>query len=159
MQLAVLEGDEAVIIERRSAPAALELVSQVGGRLPLHCSGVGKVLLSHCGPDLAGRVLGGELKAFTPRTTTDPAALRRELAECRRTGTAVVHGELTEGADSYATRIVDAEGAVVAALSVIVRAGSVRHCSVLPAVVASGLGVSRLLGWHPGVKVRDGYHS
>ena len=147
MQLAVLEDDEAVIIERLSDPAALPLSSQVGGRLPLHCSGAGRVLLSHGGPELADRVLASELTAYTPRTTTDKAALRRELAECRRTGTAVVRGELTEGADSYAARILNGEGAVVAALSVIVRSGSVRDHAVLPALVTTGLSISRRLGW------------
>ena len=72
VQLAVLDGHEAVIIERLSAPRATGLMSQVGGHLPLHCSGVGKILLSHSGPELESRVLGGELRRFTPQTVTDP---------------------------------------------------------------------------------------
>lgn len=154
VQLAVPEGNEAVIIERLSAPRALGLVSQVGGRLPLHCSGVGKILLSHSGPDLVSEVLGGELRRFTPRTVTDPRVLRRELAECRRTGSALVRGELTEGADSIATRIMNNEGRVVASLSVVVRSGSVQRQAVLPSVITSGLAISRMLGWRPGVRVR-----
>ncbi len=75
VQLAVLEGDEAVIIERLSDPEALDLVSRVGGRLPLHCSGVGKILLGHAGQELAGRVLAGSLTVYTAHTTTDPAVL------------------------------------------------------------------------------------
>jgi DNA-binding IclR family transcriptional regulator len=67
---------------------------------------------------------------------------------------ATVHGELTDEADSVATRIVDANGRVVAALSVVVRAGSVERRAVLPSVMASGLGISRCLGWRPGVHVR-----
>ena len=156
VQLAVLEGTEAVIIERLSAPRALDIVSQVGGRLPLHCSGAGKVLLSHGGPDLIRAVLDGELRRYTPRTVTDPGALRRELAECRLTGTALVHGELTEGADSIATRIMNGEGRVVASLSVVVRAGSVQSRAVLPSVITSGLAISRMLGWRPGTKVWEG---
>lgn len=155
VQLAILEGTEAVIIERLSAPRALDLVSQVGGRLPLHCSGGGKVLLSHGGQALARQVLGGELRRYTARTVTEPEALRRELAECRRTGSAMVRGELTEGADSIATRIMNTEGRVVAALSVVVRTGSVQPQAVLPSVITSGLAISRTLGWRPGVRVRE----
>jgi len=154
VQLAVLEGHEAVIIERLSAPHALGLVSQVGGRLPLHCTGVGKILLGHGGPALAEEVLAGELRRYTARTVTDPGILRRELAECRRTGTAMVRGELTDGADSIATRIMDQTGTTVASLSVVVRTGSVQPQVVLPSVITSGLGISRMLGWRPGVKVR-----
>lgn len=47
VQLAVLDGHQAVIVERLSNPAAVGLVSQVGGRLPLHSSAVGKILLAH----------------------------------------------------------------------------------------------------------------
>jgi DNA-binding IclR family transcriptional regulator len=155
VQLAVLDGQEAVIIERLSAPAAPALVSQVGGRLPLHCSGVGKVLLSHGGTELIEAVLSGELRKYTPRSIVTPAALRAEIADCRRTGTATVRGELTPDADSVATRIVNGEGRVVAALSVVVRTESVKYRAVLPSVVASGLGISRLLGWRPGVTVRQ----
>ncbi|WP_204015487.1 IclR family transcriptional regulator, partial [Virgisporangium aurantiacum] len=147
VQLAVLEGQEAVVVERLSAPAAPDLVSQVGGRLPLHCSGVGKVLLSHGGAELIESVLSGPLRRHTPRTTVDPAALRKELAECRLTGTATVRGELSPDADSVATRVVDGDGRVVAALSVVVRSGSVQHRAALPSVIASGLGISRALGW------------
>jgi DNA-binding IclR family transcriptional regulator len=154
VQLAVLDGSEAVIIERLSAPQAQHLVSQVGGRLPLHCSGVGKVVLAHGGAELIDRVLSGRLNRYTPQTSTDPTVLRSELAECRRTGYATVRGELTVGADSIATRIVDADGRVVAALSVVVRTGSVHHQAALPSLIASGLGVSRMLGWRPGIKIR-----
>ncbi|QPP10179.1 IclR family transcriptional regulator [Streptomyces bathyalis] len=156
VQLAVLEGHEAVIIERLSAPHAPALVSRVGGRLPLHCSGVGKVLLSHGGPELIESVLSGGLHRHTSRTVVDPAELRNEIAACRRTGTAAVRGELTGEADSVAARIVDGHGRVVAALSVVLRAGSVNHQAALAAVLASGFGISRQLGWRPGIRVREG---
>lgn len=155
VQLAVLEGTEAVIIERLSAPRAVGLVSGVGGRLPLHCSGAGKVLLSHAGPELARDVLSGKLRRFTPKTITDPDTLRRELAECRRTGTAVVRGELTDDADSIATRVVNGEGRVIAALSVVVREDSVQVQTVLPSVITTGLAISRTLGWRPALRPRD----
>jgi len=149
VQLAVLEGQEAVIIERLSAPDALPLASQVGGHMPLHCTGVGKVLLSHADQELIDKVLGGPLRRYTARTVVDPAELRSQIAACRRTGTAVVRGEFTDDAESIATRIMDGEGRVVAALSVVVRAGSAKHHAILPSVVTSGLAMSRTLGWRP----------
>lgn len=153
VQLAVLDDAEALIIERFSAPGALELVSQVGGRLPLHCSGVGKILLAHSPPDVVESALARELPAYTPATITDPERLRQELAACRASGTAVVRGERTPDANSYAARIVDGSGRVAAALSVVVRAGTVREPAVLPAVLTSGLNISRLLGWRPGTRI------
>ena len=154
VQLAVLEGYEAVVVERLSTPDAVGLVSQVGGGLPLHCSAVGKVLLAHGDGTLFDAVVERGLDRFTPQTITEPERLRGELADCRRTGIAIVRGELTAGADSVATRIMDAEGRVVAALSVVVRTGSVLLTAVVPSVVTSGLGISRRLGWAPDVGVR-----
>jgi DNA-binding IclR family transcriptional regulator len=155
VQLAVLEGSEAVIVERMSRPDAVGLVSGVGGGLPLHCSAVGKVLLAHGDAGLFDAVVEGGLDRFTPQTIMEPGRLRGELGDCRRTGTAIVRGELTPGADSVATRIMDGEGRVVAALSVVVRSGSVSLTAAVPSVVTSGLGISRRLGWAPNVGVRD----
>lgn len=89
-----------VIIDRLSALAALGLASQAGGRLPLHCTGVGKVLLSHGDAELIETVLAAGLHSYSPRTIVAHEALRKEIADCRRTGTATVRGELTPGADS-----------------------------------------------------------
>ncbi|WP_262107414.1 IclR family transcriptional regulator [Arthrobacter sp. Marseille-P9274] len=143
VQLAVLDGLEAVIVERLSSSAAVGLVSQVGGRLPLHSSGVGKVLLAHGGTDLFDQVVASGLKAYTPATITDPGKLRADLAECRRTGVAIVREETSAGAQSAATRILDDSGEVVAALSVVVAAGTVNLNSVVPALVTAGRGISR----------------
>ncbi|MCP9953531.1 hypothetical protein LUW76_34405 [Actinomadura madurae] len=62
---------------------------------------------------------------------------------------------MTEGADSVATRIVDGQGQVVAAMSVVLRTGSVTHQAALPSLVTGGLGISRLLGRRPGVRMRE----
>ncbi|MFK0159953.1 IclR family transcriptional regulator [Streptomyces sp. NPDC090493] len=154
VQLAILDGQEAVIIERLSAPRAVGLASQVGGRLPLHCSGVGKILLSHGGAELIEGITSRPLRRYTSRTVVDPVTLHEQLVVCRRTGTATVQGEMTDEADSVATRIMDANGHVVAALSVVVRSGSVKHQSALPSVVTCGLGISRRLGWRPDIRIR-----
>ena len=150
----MLEGREAVIVERLSKPGAIGLMSQVGGRLPLHSSAVGKVLLAHADSALFDALAEDGLSRFTPHTITDPERLRRELGDCRRTGTAIVRGETTPDADSVATRIMGADGWVVAALSVVVRSSSVALPAVIPSVVTSGLGISRRLGWTPDVGVR-----
>lgn len=146
VQLAVLDGLEAVVVERMSASKALGLLSQVGGRLPLHSSGVGKVLLAHGGASLFEQVTAAGLKALTPSTITDPEKLRSDLAEYRRTGFALVNQETSPDAQSVATAIFGPNGEAVAALSVVVAAGTVNLNSVVPALVAAGRGVSRGLG-------------
>ncbi|MET4538471.1 DNA-binding IclR family transcriptional regulator [Arthrobacter bambusae] len=146
VQLAVLEGIEAVVVERMSTSKALGLVSQVGGRLPLHSSGVGKVLLAHGGESLLQEVSSKGLKAYTPTSITDPEQLRADLGEYRRRGFALVNQETSRDAQSVATAIFGASMECVAALSVVVAAGTVNLNSIAPAVVAAGRGISRGLG-------------
>lgn len=155
VQLAVRVDGEVVVVERLSDVNAVVAVSQVGGRLPLHASAVGRILLAHSSRQLVDRVSRESLPAYTSRTVTDPARLRAQLVEHRATGVAVVREELSPLADSVATRVMDAKGQVVAALSVIARSGRTDLRSVTPSVVACGLGISRVLGWERHVGVRS----
>ncbi|GII64864.1 IclR family transcriptional regulator [Sphaerisporangium krabiense] len=147
VQLAVLDGNEALVVERISAPGAVPVRSQVGGRLPLHASAVGKMLLAHAGDDLFAEVVKEGLARFTTATVTDEAVLRLALAESRRTGVAVVREEMSAGAYSVATPITDEKGHVVAGLSVVGPDPAIHR--LVPAVVMAGRGISRGLVRRP----------
>ena len=117
-QLAVLEQDEALFLERLSHPDAGANITRIAGRLPLHASSSGLVLLAHAPAALRERVLAGPLRALAPETVTDAARLRRLLAEVRRTGVVVAPGSIESVSTGVAVPIRDA-GEVVAALSVV----------------------------------------
>ena len=59
------------------------MVSQVGSRLPLHATGVGKVLLAAAPDDVVEQALRS-LTRMTRHTFVEPGRMRRELAEVRR---------------------------------------------------------------------------
>jgi DNA-binding IclR family transcriptional regulator len=145
VQLAVREAEEAVVIERLSAKDAVDVVSHVAGRLPLHSTGVGKVLLAFAPQTLIASILDGTLLSETPETITDPRVLAQELGQVRAHGFAVVRGETSIGTDSVAARITAPDGSVVAALSVLVPSGTVSLPSLAPAVVAAARGISESL--------------
>lgn len=116
---AVLEGDDIVYVLRVPAGKIMAINLGVGSRLPAHCTSMGRVLLA--GLDdaaLAGRLTTLRLEARTPRTLTDPAALRAELERVRRQGWALVDGELEEGLVSMAAPVVNRVGRVVAAINI-----------------------------------------
>lgn len=117
-QLAVLEDDETLFLERLSHPEAVANIAQIAGRLPSHASSSGLVLLAAARPALVERVLAGPLPALTPETITDPAALRRKLAEVRRLGYAVSPGSVEQVSTGVAVPVRDGR-AVVAALGVV----------------------------------------
>ncbi len=117
-QLAVLEQDEALFLERLSHPDAGANITRVAGRLPVHASSSGLVLLAHAPLDVRERVLGSPLRRVAPETITDPARVRRLLAEIRRTGVVIAPGSVERVSTGIAVPIRDA-GQVVAALSVV----------------------------------------
>jgi DNA-binding IclR family transcriptional regulator len=144
VHLAVRDRTEALYLERLSGRDAVAVVSRVGGRLPLHATGVGLVLLAHAPVDLQEAVLAGPLERFTSRTVTAPPALRRLLAQVRRARVAISDGLLDLAALSVAAPVVHPEDGVVAALSVVVP--STHDAAVyVPAVRAAARGVSRAL--------------
>ncbi|MFG2853660.1 IclR family transcriptional regulator [Streptomyces mirabilis] len=144
VQLAVLDGTDALVVERISTTGAVPVVSQVGGRLPLHASAVGQILLAHAYEELFTEVVREGLAHLTPRTITEPPRLRLTLAECRRTGVAVVHEEMSPDAHSVAAPVTDSKGRVVAAVSVV--GADARTHLLVPAVVLAARGISRSLG-------------
>ncbi|MFJ4834657.1 IclR family transcriptional regulator [Streptomyces sp. NPDC088747] len=149
VQLAVRDGFEVVYIEWISGRSAVGVRIQVGARWPLHATGVGLALLAH--GDLASQEAYCErpLAAFTAHTVTDPARLRRELAEVRRTGVAVSSRQVTDDALSVAAPVRGAGGHVVAAVSVVVPQADARVPVLIPVVRVAARGISRALGWRP----------
>lgn len=117
-QLAVLEQEEALFLERLSHPDAGANITRVAGRLPLHASSSGLVLLAHADPGLRERVLAAPLRSLGPGTITDPQLLRRVLAGIRRSGHVVAPGSVEGVSTGVAVPIRDA-GSVIAALSVV----------------------------------------
>ncbi|MCG5219301.1 IclR family transcriptional regulator [Streptosporangium sp. KLBMP 9127] len=150
VHLAVRDGFEVIYIERISARSAVGVRSRVGARWPLHATGVGLVLLAHGGTELQEQVYERPLTAFTPYTVTDPARLRRMLAEVRRAGCAVSDRQITDDAVSVAAPVRGPRGDVIAAVSVVVPVKGTRAGALVPAVQVAARGISRTLGWQPG---------
>jgi DNA-binding IclR family transcriptional regulator len=149
VQLAVLDGTDVVYLERISGRDAVSVRTRVGGRWPAHATGVGLVLLAYATSDVQERYLAGTLTAFTEKTIADPVRLRRALAEVRRRGFAVSDGQVTLDALSVAAPVRGTENIVVAALSLVVRAGTGGSVTLAPALLTAALGISRALRQAP----------
>jgi DNA-binding IclR family transcriptional regulator len=145
IQLAILDGTDALFIEKLFGPRSSQVRSTRGGRLPLHCTGVGKVLLAHAPPHVLDDLLRAGLKRFTPYTLTTPRELTRALSEVRRTGIAFQGQEMDLGLMSVAAPITDEDGTVVAAISVVLRASRYQLRQLAPAVRTAAASASREL--------------
>ncbi len=144
VQLGVLDGDQVLFVERLAAPQAVVNFTRIAGRLSLHASSSGLVLLAHAPNELQERVLSAPLPSYTPHTITTARRLRGTLAEVRRQQFALCRGHIHPDACGIATPIRNQENQVIAALSVIVPNDS-RAREPLPALLAAARGISGTL--------------
>jgi DNA-binding IclR family transcriptional regulator len=84
VQLAVREGHEATLVERFSSHSSVAVRYRVGGKLPLHCTGMGLALLAFAPLDVQEEVLAQPLRGEPDQNLIPPAVMRRTLAEVRR---------------------------------------------------------------------------
>ncbi|HEX4833965.1 MAG TPA: IclR family transcriptional regulator [Trebonia sp.] len=147
VQLGVPDGREVLFLERLSAPRAVVNFARVAGRLPLHASSGGLVLLAHGPHELQESVLAAPLARFTAHTIVSSQRLRAVLAEVRREGCASCPGHVHEDALEIAVpvRAGTGPGPVVAALAAIVPV-TANGQAVAGILTAAARGISRTIG-------------
>jgi IclR family KDG regulon transcriptional repressor len=147
--LGLPDGNEILYVDQVESDNPVQVRDWTGTRAPMHAVPSGLVLLAEWPAEALDAYLAGELVALTRRTVTEPARLRRRLAEVREAGFAWGLEEFAEGIDSVAAPIRDARGKAIAAIHVhgpayrFPKAGD--EMRVAEAVVAAADGVSRLL--------------
>lgn len=145
--LAVLSGSSALYVERIHGKSSVRVESRPGRPLPLHATGVGKVLLAYADDDLVESCLAS-LTAVTSHTITDRAHMRRELAAVRRNGYARSLEEMTPGTSAIAVPILDMEERAVAALGLVTRTVRRDIVKFVPALRVASATISRRLAQH-----------
>lgn len=129
VHIAVREHTEALYIDRVYGSRRVPQASRVGGRLPLHATAVGKVLLAFEETSLREALLAEPLERRTDSTHVDVTALRSELEVVRERGFALTLNEVRRGSASIAVPIfqravrdADATRPVAAALGLVTNA-------------------------------------
>ena len=143
VHLAVRDGDEVLYLERLAGRASVPVVSSVGSRLPMHSTGVGKVLLAHA-PDPVRRRVLASLRPITEHTIVSAPVLTGQLAQIRKDGFATTEEEMTLGACSVAVPVRRGDD-VVAAIGVVVPSLKRDKGRLVAALQVAAQGVSRQL--------------
>ncbi len=146
VHLAILDGPGVLYLERFSARGAVQVISDVGSRLPLHATGVGLVLLAHSGPELLADVITAGPRKYLPNTMTTASELEPRLASIRANGVAISVNEMTADTFSAAAPVRDRSGAVIAAVSIVAHAAKAEEPQFPLLVRAAARGISRALG-------------
>jgi IclR family transcriptional regulator, pca regulon regulatory protein len=155
VNMAVLNGDELIYVERISTSQIVNINLHVGSRLPLYCTSLGRVLVS----EMTDRWL----QEYIQRIASDPQArkyaqgggrrLRQALEETRKTGYAINDQELVKGLRAVASPVRDRTSQIIAAICVSVPSSRVSLSDlrrvVAPDLLATAEKISRALGYLP----------
>ena len=153
------EGTEAVYIDKvEFNVGSIRMVSRVGSRIPLYCSGVGKALLAEL-PDEKIREIWeeSEIVRLTPRTITSFEELMEHLRKVRQDGYAIDDEENEEGVRCIAVSLCDYHKEPVYAISIsapLSRMTTERIMELKTAVldfkkeIAGSLGLGRMGRWY-----------
>jgi len=114
-----LEAGGMRVLATVSTDSVVEIGVKRGSLLGFHYSAQGKLALAFGAAPLAERVLGEPLAKFSPRTITDPRALRREIERVKKQGWAVASEEAMLGVNALAAPIFDAGGTLVGTIAVV----------------------------------------
>jgi DNA-binding IclR family transcriptional regulator len=144
--LALLDGTDVMYLAKVTGHRSAATASVVGGRLPTHCTAVGKALLSCSSPRFVRDRVHAGLHRRTPRTLVTPGALDRDLRATAERGFSLDREETRLGIVSIAAPIFGYGGEPVAAIAVAGRTHTIRVDTLAPVVRDAARGVSERLG-------------
>jgi DNA-binding IclR family transcriptional regulator len=152
VQLGIIDHYSVLYVYEMESPRAIRMAAAVGGRAPLHCTAVGKVLLAFQSADYVQQFLERGLAQYTPKTLTRRDAVLGMLKEVRQGEHAVDDEESEGGLRAIAAPVRNHTGAVIAALGVaapLQRMSKKAMQACVPSVIETANAVSSRLGYVP----------
>lgn len=119
VHLAILEGTDVIYIEKVELVNSIRMYSQIGRRVPVHCSAIGKILLAGLSNERLLEVLENiTFKKFTPNTILSREDLKEAVQRVSVQGWAVDNEEHEPNIRCVAAPIYDYTNKIIAAVSV-----------------------------------------
>ena len=150
IHVGVANGFEMVYVIRKDSTKPYRMASRVGLSMPMHCSGMGKAVLSGWTPEQVARlVVEVGLPARTDKTITEAEQLTAELERVRQRGYALDLGENERGTVCVSAPIRDHLGRAMYGLSISSLELEYPGSSIeqfAPQAVAAADAISRALG-------------
>lgn len=150
--LAILDTDKIVYIEHIESSHTLRTFTALGNRVPLHCTGVGKVFCAYMDDDTVFSLMKGSLQGFTENTITDYVTFEKQLRMVKQDGVALDNGEMDIEVRCIAAPIFDTTKKVIASISIsgpYTRMTRERIEELKPLVKKYALEISREMGYEP----------
>jgi DNA-binding IclR family transcriptional regulator len=117
---AILDKDDIVILNYREGTLPIRFIWQVGDRLPLQTTALGKAMLAHMSSGEIDRHLGNgqALRGLTDKSIRTRAALDDDIARTRERGWGLAREESHAGLTAVGSAILDDAGHPIAAISI-----------------------------------------
>ena len=155
VHLSIMDDGEAVYIDKVENPhKSIRMYSQIGKRVPLHCTGVGKILIAWLpDKDVEAILEKHGMEPFTPYTITDIEKMKEHLKMIRKMGYAFDEMEHEEGIRCVAAPIYDIKGKVIASVSV---SGPVLHVTKerMPELIKEVIKTAEEISYHLGYRAK-----
>jgi DNA-binding IclR family transcriptional regulator len=144
VNLFILDGVQALLLDRIAGTRVGSPIARPGDRLPLHTSAGGKILLAH-GPAELVEAAAETLTPETRHSIADRPRLEQELALVRERGYATTEGEHSSGAYGLAVPVRGVEGEVIAALGIVNLSRITDFQRIVPALQVASAAITRSL--------------
>ena len=119
VHLAMLLGNQVIYIDKKESLYSIRMYSEIGKNAPLHCTGVGKVILAFQPPKIQEKLLDSiTFHKYTENTIVSMKQLMREVEEIREKGYALDKEEHEKNIGCMAVPIRDYTKKVIASISV-----------------------------------------
>lgn len=145
VQLSRREGDHAVFLESLRTMPTFSGEGRIGGRLPLHATGGGLVLLAYADAAVVDECIAGPLHRYTPYTPVDADEIRELLAGIRARRHAITSRTLSLNAGTVSAPVSDDTGEVIAAVDVIFLLREHDPAPLVPQVLETAQRISNAL--------------
>lgn len=117
--IATLDGDSMLVLDSIAAYSPMRVITDIGSRLPLHATAIGKAFLAGMPPDETTKLLKRiGMASYTPHTITDVPSILAERDVILKKGYAIENGEMRVGIRAVAAPIYDINDCVKYAISV-----------------------------------------
>lgn len=157
-QLGVRAAHDVLFIERMSAQGAVVNATLIGGRIPLHASASGLVLLAGASDAAIDAYGPSPYRAYTERTIRTPDELHRTVARVRRDSFAVTDGHIHPESRGIAVPVRGPDATVYAALGVVVPNDETPVAGALETLRVAAVGIEQALAQAYGPVIDSAAH-
>lgn len=110
--LNILNKGRALCIHKIEALSIIRIASRVGHEYPLHAGASGKTVLAYSPKSLVDETLSCNLESFGPCTITDPAILRDQLVQIRKTKYCITQEEVDPGVAAISSPVLNSDNSL-----------------------------------------------